>query len=98
MLNVSGTVPFEDAGFPAGEKLAEELENTRFHELKIPYVTKRIGRRSNGYQRNSGASYDKNQFTGALDAEHGAHDRRWCGSFVEIGLGRTLEGFLRKNQ
>ena len=39
MLNVSG--PFHSKMLvPAGEKLAEELENTRFHELKIPYVTK----------------------------------------------------------
>ena len=38
MLNVSG--PFHSKMLvPAGEKLAEELENTRFHELKIPYVT-----------------------------------------------------------
>ena len=38
MLNVSG--PFHSQMLiPAGEKLAEELDRIRFHELKIPYVT-----------------------------------------------------------
>ena len=86
MLNVSG--PFHSKMLvPAGEKLAEELENTRFHELKIPYVT-----------NVSGASYDTDQFTGALDAEHGAHDRRWCGYIRRNRTGQDTGRILKKNQ
>ncbi len=95
MLNVSG--PFHSKMLvPAGEKLAEELENTRFHRIEDSVCDKRNSRRSNGYQRNSGAS--TTQISSPV---------RWMQSmermiadgvdtFVEIGPGRTLEGFLRK--
>ena len=98
MLNVSG--PFHSKMLvPAGEKLAEELENTRFHKLKIPYVTNECNsREGNRHQRNSGTSYDTDQFTGALDAEHGAHDRRWCGYIRRNRTGQDTGRILKKNQ
>ena len=81
---------------PAGEKLAEELENTRFHELKIPYVT----------NVSAEEVTDIRETPGLLTTQISS-PVRWMQSmermiadgvdtFVEIGPGRTLEGFLRK--
>lgn len=95
MLNVSG--PFHSKMLvPAGEKLAEELENTRFHELKIPYLT----------NVSAEEVTDIRETPGLLTAQISS-PVRWMQSmermiadgvdtFVEIGPGRTLEGFLRK--
>ena len=95
MLNVSG--PFHSKMLvPAGEKLAEELENTRFHELKIPYVTNVTAEKVT----------DIRETPGLLTTQISS-PVRWMQSmermiadgvdtFVEIGPGRTLEGFLRK--
>ena len=94
-LNVSG--PFHSKMLvPAGEKLAEELENTRFHELKIPYVT----------NVSAEEVTDIRETPGLLTTQISS-PVRWMQSmermiadgvdtFVEIGPGRTLEGFLRK--
>ena len=94
-LNVSG--PFHSKMLvPAGEKLAEELENTRFHELKIPYVT----------NVSAEEVTDIRETPGLLTTQISS-PVRWLQSmermiadgvdtFVEIGPGRTLEGFLRK--
>lgn len=95
MLNVSG--PFHSKMLvPAGEKLAEELENTRFHELKIPYVTNVSAEEVTDIRETPGLLTTQISSPGALDAEHGAHDRRWCGYIRRNRTGRTLEGFLRK--
>ena len=95
MLNVSG--PFHSKMLvPAGEKLAEELENTRFHKLKIPYVT----------NVSAEEVTDIRETPGLLTTQISS-PVRWMQSmermiadgvdtFVEIGPGRTLEGFLRK--
>ena len=95
MLNVSG--PFHSKMLvPAGEKLAEELENTRFHELKIPYVT----------NVSAEEVTDIRETPGLLTTQISS-PVRWMQSmermiadgvdiFVEIGPGRTLEGVLRK--
>jgi len=91
MLNVSG--PFHSKMLvPAGEK----LENTRFHELKIPYVT----------NVSAEEVTDIRETPGLLTTQISS-PVRWMQSmermiadgvdtFVEIGPGRTLEGFLRK--
>ena len=95
MLNVSG--PFHSKMLvPAGEKLAEELENTRFHELKIPYVT----------NVSAEEVTDIRETPGLLTTQISS-PVRWMQSmetmladgvdtFVEIGPGKTLEGFLKK--
>ena len=81
---------------PAGEKLAEELENTRFHKLKIPYVT----------NVSAEEVTDIRETPGLLTTQISS-PVRWMQSmermiadgvdtFVEIGPGKTLEGFLRK--
>ena len=94
-LNVSG--PFHSS-LPeqAGEELGKELEQVDFSDLRIPYVT------------NVTAEYVTDiTKTKELLARQVASSVRWQQSmelliadgvdtFVEIGPGRTLAGFLRK--
>ena len=94
-LNVSG--PFHSPMLTeAGEELGKVLENVELSPLQIPYVT------------NVTAEYvsDISQ-TKALLAKQVASSVRWQQSvenmiadgvdtFVEIGPGRTLAGFMRK--
>ena len=94
-LNVSG--PFHSPMLTeAGEELGQVLENVELSPLQIPYVT------------NVTAEYvsDISQ-TKALLAKQVASSVRWQQSvenmiadgvdtFVEIGPGRTLAGFMRK--
>lgn len=94
-LNVSG--PFHSSLLKqAGEELGKELEQVDFSDLKIPYVT------------NVTAEYVTDiTKTKELLARQVASSVRWQQSmelliadgvdtFVEIGPGRTLAGFLRK--
>ncbi|MCB7302506.1 ACP S-malonyltransferase [Bariatricus massiliensis] len=95
MLNVSG--PFHSPMMkPAGAELAEVLEKTELRALRIPYVT------------NVTATYVSDiGETKALLARQVSESVRWQESvermiaegvdtFVEIGPGRTLAGFLKK--
>ena len=94
-LNVSG--PFHSSLLEqAGEELGKELEQVDFSDLQIPYVT------------NVTAEYVTDiTKTKELLARQVASSVRWQQSmelliadgvdtFVEIGPGKTLEGFLRK--
>ena len=94
-LNVSG--PFHSSLLEqAGEELGKELEQVAFSDLQIPYVT------------NVTAEYVTDiTKTKELLARQVASSVRWQQSmelliadgvdtFVEIGPGRTLAGFLRK--
>lgn len=94
-LNVSG--PFHSSLLKqAGEELGKELEQVDFSDLRIPYVT------------NVTAEYVTDiTKTKELLARQVASSVRWQQSmelliadgvdtFVEIGPGRTLAGFLRK--
>ena len=94
-LNVSG--PFHSAMLKeAGKELGKVLENVTLHPLQIPYVT------------NVTAEYvEDSAETKALLEEQIASSVRWQQSvenmisqgvdtFVEIGPGRTLAGFMRK--
>lgn len=94
-LNVSG--PFHSSLLKqAGEELGKELEQVDFSDLRIPYVT------------NVTAEYVTDIIkTKELLARQVASSVRWQQSmellitdgvdtFVEIGPGRTLAGFLRK--
>ena len=94
-LNVSG--PFHSSLLEqAGEELGKELEQVEFSDLQIPYVT------------NVTAEYVTDiTKTKELLARQVASSVRWQQSmelliadgvdtFVEIGPGRTLAGFLRK--
>lgn len=95
MLNVSG--PFHSPMLKAaGEELAVELDKTEFHELKIPYVT-----------NVTAEQIDDIGNTKELLAAQVSASVRWQQSmeqmikdgvdtFVEIGPGRTLAGFMKK--
>ncbi|MCF2681655.1 ACP S-malonyltransferase [Faecalicatena contorta] len=95
MLNVSG--PFHSPMLrEAGEELAKELEQTEFHALQIPYVTNVTAK----------TVMDIGQ-TPALLKEQVSVPVRWMQSmeamiadgvdtFIEIGPGRTLAGFMKK--
>ena len=95
MLNVSG--PFHSAMLAtAGKELGKVLEGVTLHELKIPYVT------------NVTAEYVEDPAeTKALLEKQISSSVRWQQSvenmirqgvdtFIEIGPGRTLAGFMRK--
>ena len=95
MLNVSG--PFHSPLLKsAGEELLKELENVEIHKLEIPYVT------------NVTAEYIQNEeeIKGLL-GQQVSSSVRWeqsirkmieegVDTFVEIGPGKTLAGFMRK--
>lgn len=95
MLNVSG--PFHSAMLKgAGEKLGEELKEVTIVDFKVPYVT------------NVTAEYitDKENVKELLEKQVSS-SVRWQQSvekmieegvdtFIEIGPGKTLTGFLRK--
>ena len=86
----------EEAAAKLKEAGAEELEHTRFHELRIPYVTNVTAEKVT----------DIRETPGLLTTQISS-PVRWMQSmermiadgvdtFVEIGPGKTLEGFLRK--
>lgn len=95
MLNVSG--PFHSPMLiPAGDILKQEISGVTIEELKIPYVSNVTAQ----------AVTDKSQISGLL-VEQMSSPVRWRQSmewmladgvdtFVEIGPGKTLAGFLRK--
>ena len=94
-LKVSG--PFHSPMLVgAGEKLAKELENVEIHEIKIPYIA------------NVTADYvtDKDQVKPLLQKQVSS-SVKWqqtvermiadgVDTFIEIGPGKTLSGFMRK--
>lgn len=95
MLNVSG--PFHSPLLkPAGEELLKELENVEIGKLEIPYVT------------NVTAEYVENEDEiKELLGKQVSSSVRWeqsirkmieegVDTFVEIGPGKTLAGFMRK--
>ena len=95
MLNVSG--PFHSPMLePAGKTLRKELEQVRFQKLCIPYVT----------NVNATEITESSEITDLLVRQMYS-PVRWMQSmeymlandvdtFVEIGPGKTLEGFLKK--
>ena len=95
LLNVSG--PFHSLFLvEAGKKLGELLENISFSELQIPYVTNVTGKYITDIKE-----------TKELLSKQVASSVLWQESvetmiadgvdtFVEIGVGKTLSGFIRK--
>ncbi len=95
LLNVSG--PFHSPFLVgAGEKLGELLKKVSFTKLQIPYVTNVTGRYVTDVKE-----------TKELLSKQVASSVRWQDSvenmiedgvdvFVEIGVGKTLSGFIRK--
>lgn len=95
MLNVSG--PFHSPLLKrAGEELAQELKTVKLYPLQVPYVTNVTAEKVEDISR-----------TKELLAEQVSSSVRWMQSmeamiadgadtFIEIGPGRTLAGFLKK--
>lgn len=95
LLNVSG--PFHSPMLePAGDALARELEKIELHPLNIPYYTNVNAKKVDDIRK-----------TKELLRKQVSSPVRWMQSmeqmiadgvdtFVEIGPGRTLAGFLRK--
>ena len=95
MLNVSG--PFHSPMLKkAGEELAQVLEGVELSPLDVPYVTNVTAQQVTDISQ-----------TKELLAEHVSSSVRWQQSmenliadgvdtFIEIGPGRTLAGFMRK--
>ena len=94
-LNVSG--PFHSAMLAtAGKELGKVLEGVTLHELKIPYVT------------NVTAEYVEDpaetkvllekQISSSVRWQQSVENmiRQGVDTFIEIGPGRTLAGFMRK--
>ncbi len=94
-LKVSG--PFHSLYLrEAGEKLCEFMENTELHELEIPYVTNvtadyvtDIGQTKDLLVRQVASSVKWIQSVERMIAEG-------VETFVEIGPGKTLAGFIKK--
>lgn len=95
MLNVSG--PFHSPMLkPAGETLRKELEQVQFQDLEFPYVTnvnaQKVTKKSEisdllVRQMYSSVRWMQSMETMLADG---------VDTFVEIGPGKTLEGFLKK--
>lgn len=95
MLNVSG--PFHSKMLePAGDLLLEELEKVEFHELQIPYVTNVTAENVNDIKETK--ELLKKQISESVrwmqSVEHMIEEG--VDTFVEIGPGKTLTGFLKK--
>ena len=95
MLNVSG--PFHSPMLQAaGEKLGEVLESVEFQQLRVPYVTnvtaekiENIEETKDLLMKQVSASVRWQQSMEAMIADG-------VDTFVEIGPGKTLSGFMKK--
>ena len=94
-LNVSG--PFHSSMLKsAGEKLGEELEKVEWKALKIPYVTNVTADKVEDI--NDTKELLEKQVSSSVRWEQSMRNLIADGvdTFVEIGPGRTLAGFLKK--
>ena len=95
MLNVSG--PFHSPLLvPAGEELAAELEAVTLHPLQIPYVTNVTAEKVEDIAKTKGLL--KEQVSSSVRWMQSMEYMIWEGvdTFVEIGPGKTLAGFMKK--
>ncbi len=94
-LNVSG--PFHSSMLTgAGEKLGKELEKVEFHTPRIPYVANVTG----GYVTDAGdvKSLLEKQVSSSVKWQQSVSAMIEDGvdTFIEIGPGKTLAGFMKK--
>lgn len=95
MLNVSG--PFHSPLLvPAGEELARELETVTFYPLDIPYVTNVTAERVEDIGETKGLL--TKQVSSPVRWMQSMENmiREGVDTFVEIGPGKTLAGFMKK--
>lgn len=94
-LNVSG--PFHSEFLTeAGEQLAEVLEDVQLQSLAIPYVTNVTGEYVSDIQETK--ELLARQVSSPVRWEQSVHNMIEDGvdTFIEIGPGKTIAGFLRK--
>ncbi len=95
MLNVSG--PFHsELLLPAAKELEEELNKTEFHKLEIPYVTNVTAKKVLDIQETPELLVT--QLTSPVRWQQSMEQMIADGvdTFVEIGPGKTLAGFMKK--
>lgn len=95
MLNVSG--PFHSPLLlPAGERLGDELEKITFTPLRIPYVTNVLAEQIEDIKRTK--ELLKRQVSAPVKWMQSMERMIADGTdtFIEIGPGKTLTGFMRK--
>lgn len=95
MLNVSG--PFHSPLLlPAGERLGDELEKITFTPLRIPYVTNVLAEQIEDIKRTK--ELLKRQVSAPVKWMQSMERMIADGAdtFIEIGPGKTLTGFMRK--
>ena len=94
-LNVSG--PFHSAMLAtAGKELGKVLDDITLHELQIPYVTN-VTAEYVEHSSETKALLEK-QISSSVRWQQSVENmiRQGVDTFVEIGPGRTLAGFMRK--
>lgn len=95
MLNVSG--PFHsELLLPAAKELEAELIKTKFHELKLPYITNVTAEAVTDIKETQGLLVT--QLTSSVRWQQSMEKMIADGvdTFIEIGPGRTLAGFMKK--
>lgn len=95
MLNVSG--PFHSPLLvPAGEELAAELEAVTLHPLQIPYVTNVTAEKVEDIAKTKGLLKEQVSSSVRWMQSMEYMIREGVDTFVEIGPGKTLAGFMKK--
>ncbi len=95
MLNVSG--PFHSPLLvPAGEELAAELEAVTLHPLQIPYVTNVTAEKVEDIAKIKGLLKEQVSSSVRWMQSMEYMIREGVDTFVEIGPGKTLAGFMKK--
>ena len=97
MLNVSG--PFHSAMLKtAGEELYKVLENVELKNFEIPYVTNVTAEYVTNERKNEIKEMLKNQVSSSVLWIQSVENmiNQGVDTFVEIGPGKTLTGFIKK--
>ena len=95
MLNVSG--PFHSGMLAdAGERLGEVLSQVELHEPQIPYVANVTAQYVKSAAEGKGAAHKAGFILSQMAAKCGSMIADGVDTFIEIGPGKTLAGFMRK--
>ena len=95
MLNVSG--PFHSPLLlPAGDELAAELDTVTLHSLQIPYVTNVTAEKVEDISETKGLLKEQVSSPVRWMQSMEYMIREGVDTFVEIGPGKTLAGFMKK--
>ncbi len=81
---------------PAGEELAAELEAVTLHPLQIPYVTNVTAEKVEDIAKTKGLLKEQVSSSVRWMQSMEYMIREGVDTFVEIGPGKTLAGFMKK--